>query len=224
MYNDIVRYATRCDVCQRVKPSNSKPRGMMFPRYLTVAWDVASLDIMGPFPGSSTGNTHLLVFEDLFTKWVELVPIRSTTSAVILEKFKSVILNRYGTPSTIIIDNASNFVSSMVRQLTQSCGIQHRTTKLYHCQANPTERANRNVRQLIRTYIDQPRHTRLDCFIVELQFELNSTVHSSTKCSPAFLHLALSLSRRAAELFACKYRSGRMSSSNVQAERVEASC
>ncbi|BES89445.1 multicellular organismal development [Nesidiocoris tenuis] len=193
MYNDIVRYVTRCDVCQRVKPSNTKPRGMMFPRYLKAAWDVVSLDIMGPFPRSSTGNTHLLVFEDLFTKWVELVPIRSTTSAVILDKFKSVILNRYGTPSTIITDNASNFVSSTVRRLTQSCGIQHQTTPLYHCQANPTERANRNVRQLIRTYIDQPRHTRWDCYIGELQFALNSTVHSSTKYSPAFLNFGREL-------------------------------
>uniref|UniRef100_A0A0A9Z8Q1 RNA-directed DNA polymerase n=2 Tax=Lygus hesperus TaxID=30085 RepID=A0A0A9Z8Q1_LYGHE len=193
MYQDIVRFVRRCDVCQRVKPSNTTPRGFMFPRYLTTPWHTVSADIMGPFPRSSTGNKYLLVFEDIFTKWVELVPIRNTSSAVILNKFRSVILNRFGTPSILITDNASNFVSSSVQSLAKSCNIEHRKTPLYHCQANPTERANRNIRQLIRSYIDQSKHTQWDAYIGEFQFALNSVVHHSTKYSPAFLNFGREL-------------------------------
>ena len=193
MYRDIVRYVLQCDVCQRVKPANTAPRGLMYPRYLTTPWHTVSADIMGPFPTSSFGNKYLLVFEDVFTKWVELVPIRAANSSIILGKFKSFILNRFGTPVKLITDNASNFVSSMVRSMADTCGIKHQTTPLYHCQANPTERANRNIRQLIITYLDKERHTKWDKYIGELQFALNSTVHSSTKYSPAFLNFGREL-------------------------------
>ncbi|CAB0014424.1 unnamed protein product [Nesidiocoris tenuis] len=37
MYEDIARYIRKCDVCQRVKPINHAPRGLMYPRYLTGA-------------------------------------------------------------------------------------------------------------------------------------------------------------------------------------------
>ncbi|CAB0002844.1 unnamed protein product [Nesidiocoris tenuis] len=188
MYQDVIRHIRRCDVCQRVKPQNETPRGLMYPRYLSKPWDIVSADLMGPFPCSSLGNRYLLVLEDLFTKWVELVPIRVATSAVISNRFRSVILNRYGTPSVLITDNASNFISSTIQELAAAHGIKHTTTPLYHCQANPTERANRNVRQLIISYLDQEHHSKWDAYLGELQFALNSVVHSSTGFSPAFLN------------------------------------
>ncbi|CAB0016052.1 unnamed protein product [Nesidiocoris tenuis] len=193
LYNDVVCYVRRCEICQRVEPPNSAPRGVMYPRFVSQPWHTVSMDIMGPFPRSKAGNKHLLVFEDSFTKWVELVPIRSTTSATILSKFRSTILNRYGTPAVLVTDNASNFVSSSVRAMVEACGVHHRTTPLYHCQANPTERANRNIRQLIRAYVDQARHACWDEYVGEFQFALNSVIHGSTKYSPAFLNFGREL-------------------------------
>ncbi|XP_076298330.1 uncharacterized protein LOC143217675 [Lasioglossum baleicum] len=39
-------------------------------------WTVVAADIMGPFPPSRSGNSYLLVIQDLFTKWIECTPLR----------------------------------------------------------------------------------------------------------------------------------------------------
>lgn len=35
------------------------------------------MDILGPFPSSSSGNKYILVIVDYFTKWVEVFPLKS---------------------------------------------------------------------------------------------------------------------------------------------------
>jgi len=187
MYQDIVRYIHQCDVCQRVKPQNTAPKGEIFPRYLKAPWDIVSTDIMGPFPRSSKGNLYLLVFQDTFTKWVELVPIRKATSEVIVSKLRSAVLYRYGTPRLLISDNAKNFIGSPVQTLAKNFGFTLKTIPYYHSQANPVERANRNIKQLIVTYLNE-NHQKWDQHLEEIQFALNTAVQNSTGYSPAFLN------------------------------------
>lgn len=192
MYHDILRYVRHCLICQKTKPSNSPPRGLMNDRDVQAPWQCVAADLMGPFPRSSEGNTYLLVFQDLFSRWVELVPIRRATSEVIVGKFRSVILNRYGTPDSLITDNGSNFVSSKMKSLLDSLKIKHIKTPFYHSQANPVERSNRNIRQLIVAYLGKD-HKRWDQYLGEFQLALNSVKQDSTKYSPAFLNFGREL-------------------------------
>lgn len=192
LYRDVSQYVSRCELCQKVKPSNTAPRGLMYPRYNQQPWEIVSVDIMGPYPRSSKGNVYLLVFVDLFTRWVELSPIRKATSSVIISELKSRILYRYGAPQKLISDNAKNFVSSLVNVVANEFGITRETTPLYHSQANPTERANRNIKQLIVTSLGK-NHQRWDEQLGEIQFALNSAVQESTKFSPAFLNFGREL-------------------------------
>lgn len=62
---------------------------------------------------------------------------------VILQKLRSVILNRYGAPSMLFSDNCSNFVSNLMRKVAIETRIVHVNAPLYLSQANPTERANK---------------------------------------------------------------------------------
>jgi len=54
-------------------------------------------------------------------------------------------------------------------------------------QANPVERANRNLKQLIVSYI-QDNHQKWDEYLNEIQFALNTAVQNSTGFSPAYLN------------------------------------
>lgn len=192
MYRDILQYVRRCEICQQVKPNNEAPNGLMRPHFAESPWSCVSADIMGPYPRSNKGCVYLLVFLDVFTRWVELVPIRKATSEVIVDKFSSVILNRYGTPKVLVTDNGSNFVSTMMKKLANSCGIKLLNTPYYHSQANPVERSNRNIKQLIVSYL-QGNHRAWDKYIGELQLALNSAYHESTKYSPAYLNFGREL-------------------------------
>lgn len=186
MLEEVTQYVKRCIICQQVKADNQPPRGMMQKRHISSPWECVSLDLMGPYPRSLRGKIYLLVFQDVFSRWVELVPLRKATSEVIVEKFRDTILNRFGCPSRIITDNGSNLVSSCIRAITSICGIKHQRTPFYHSQANPVERSNRNVKQIIVSYL-KGSHKDWDRYLGEAQFALNSVCQETTKYSPAFL-------------------------------------
>ena len=68
-----------------------------------------ALDMVGPLKKSSKGgHTHLLVAVDKFTKWIEAIPITTSTAAMALNFIKSIIF-RFGVPHNIITDNGTNF-------------------------------------------------------------------------------------------------------------------
>ncbi|KAH9298462.1 hypothetical protein KI387_030144, partial [Taxus chinensis] len=51
------------------------------------------LDFIGTLnPTSSAGHTHVLTAMDYFTKWVEAIPVKSTTSEVVCSFIKENIL------------------------------------------------------------------------------------------------------------------------------------
>ena len=68
--------------------------------------------MVGPLKKSSKGGrTHLLVVVDKFTKWIEAVPITSSTALTAVNFIKSVIF-RFGVPHNIIMDNGTNFTAA----------------------------------------------------------------------------------------------------------------
>ena len=61
---------------------------------------------MGPLKKAPGGYTHLLVTIDKFTKWVEARPISAMESEQAVLFFLDII-QRFGVPNSIIIDNAT---------------------------------------------------------------------------------------------------------------------
>ena len=67
--------------------------------------------MVGPLKKSSRGgHTHLLVAVDKFTKWIEAVPITSSTTVTTVNFIKSIIF-RFGVPHNMITDNGTNFIA-----------------------------------------------------------------------------------------------------------------
>ena len=59
-----------------MKPSNQAKIGLMGKRLIEEPWTMVAADIMGPLPLSKKGkNQYIFMFVDLFTKWVEIIPI-----------------------------------------------------------------------------------------------------------------------------------------------------
>jgi len=74
MFRDAERYIQRCESCQKFKAAQTKAAGKMLTRITSEPFDVLCADFVGPLPRSKHGNTMLLVFHDVFSKWVELIP------------------------------------------------------------------------------------------------------------------------------------------------------
>uniref|UniRef100_A0A1Y1JY12 Integrase catalytic domain-containing protein n=1 Tax=Photinus pyralis TaxID=7054 RepID=A0A1Y1JY12_PHOPY len=171
----------------RYKHSTQKPPGEMYFTRVDEPWETVSIDLIGPFPRSSKGNCYAIVFQDKFTKWVQIKAIRKATSAVLIRQFQENIIYQFGSPRTVISDNGSQFTSQAFRKVLKEWGIKQRLTPPYTPQANPVERANKVVGTMI-AQVTKGEAKKWDTTLAEIAFAMNTVRHNSTKFSPAFLN------------------------------------
>ncbi|CAF1444117.1 unnamed protein product [Rotaria sp. Silwood1] len=118
-------------------------------------WHTIGVDIMGPFPITQRQKQYLLVVVDYFTRWVELFPLRTTTSSDIANILVNEIICRWGCPTYILSDNGPQFIYELFTNICSSLGIKNKNTSNYHPQTNMTERVNRNLKPMLAQYAQE---------------------------------------------------------------------
>ena len=121
-------------------------------RVIERPWAVVASDLM-EFPQSKVQYKYVVVFQDLFTQWVELRPLRSTTGKNVAKAFEELVLFRWGTPNYLLSDNGKEFDNKDLGRILEVCGVTRVTTPPYHPQANPVERSNRTLKTMIATFV-----------------------------------------------------------------------
>ena len=77
----------------------------------------------------------MLVAVDKFTKWIEAVPITSSTTLTAVNFIKSIIF-RFGVPHNIITDNGTNFTAAEFQNFYEELGIKINYASVAHPQSN----------------------------------------------------------------------------------------
>ena len=77
---------------------------------------------MGPFEGKT-----VLVVIDALSKWIEAIPVSSTSSAVTIKVLRALIA-RYGQPELIFSENGTSFTSEEFQSFVKKNGIRHKTS------------------------------------------------------------------------------------------------
>jgi len=95
----------------RFKPNQMQMARKMLTQVSEEPWATVCADFVGPLPRSKHGNQMLVVLKDQFSKWTELVPLRSATAETLKKAFKERIIARYGVPKIVITDNGVQFAS-----------------------------------------------------------------------------------------------------------------
>ena len=107
---DCIRHIKSCLVCLRKDRTNPKPMTMQEREVVTVPSERVAVDIVGPFPTAKGGYRFPLTYIDLAMRWLEAIPLRTTTTRVIIDQL-TVIFSRCGFPSTLVWDNGPQFVA-----------------------------------------------------------------------------------------------------------------
>ncbi len=68
-------------------------------------------------PETAHGYKHLLICVDVFSKWVELIPMRSKSSAEVAQALEMNIIARFGVPDELRVDRGLEFAG----EVTQLC-------------------------------------------------------------------------------------------------------
>ena len=116
MRKDIFNYVAACGECQKFKYKNMPTATPMQLHEVLEPWHTVGIDIMGPFPVTSRQKRFLLVIVDYFTRWIEVFPMRITTSAEVAEVLIDQVFARYGLPRYILSDNGPQFVSNLFNE------------------------------------------------------------------------------------------------------------
>jgi hypothetical protein len=140
--------------------------------------------INSPF---SKGHQYILAITDYFTKWVEVIPMKSVTSKDVINFIKEHVIHRFGIPHTITTDGGSVFISEEFRKFTTDVGIKPIRSSPYYAQANgQAEASNQSLIKLIKRKTDEhPRHWRE--VLSEALWAHRISCHGATKTSPYHL-------------------------------------
>ena len=61
------------------------------------------------FPQSKSQYKYVVVFQDLFTRWVELRPLRRAMGKNVASALGELVCCRWGTPDYLLTDNGKEF-------------------------------------------------------------------------------------------------------------------
>ncbi|GFU06533.1 retrovirus-related Pol polyprotein from transposon 412 [Trichonephila clavipes] len=127
-----------CPDCIKYKVSNQKPSSLLQTPVPAQRFETLAIDLFGPLP--ETKECAITLIEE--------------------------VLLRYGIPRRLISDNGTQFVSAVMQQICYLLNFHQSLIPVYHPQANPVERRNRDLKPWLEILI-QDKH---DCWSEKLPF------------------------------------------------------
>lgn len=137
---DIEIVVRMCTVCAQAASMPHAQPPMSWPAS-NEPWGRIHVDFAGPMDGHI-----MLIVVDSHSKWIEVVPMRSTSSIRTIEELRT-LFSRFGLPRTLVSDNGPQFVSEAFDEFMRRNGVVHLRSAPYHPQSNGlAERAVRTVK------------------------------------------------------------------------------
>jgi transposase InsO family protein len=189
METDVRQYVRSCDSCQRCKPSNLKPAGLLRPLPIpNQGWECIAMDFIVRLPMTSSGHDSVLTVVDRLTKMAHFLPTTTNVTAEAAAKlFFAGIVRLHGLPMSIVSDRDPKFTSAFWRELFRLTGTSLDMSTARHPQTDgQSERMNRTFEEMLRAYaVENPDW---DDTVPALEFAYNDSAQGSTQHSPFFLN------------------------------------
>ncbi|XP_063596236.1 uncharacterized protein LOC134773090 [Penaeus indicus] len=183
----VTEHVRSCKTCPLYKGHTSDPTPALKFDIPDFPWQKVSCDTLSGFTTSRSGNKHILVFVDNFSRYCELVAVPSKAAVHVTKAFHDVICCRHGCPHYLSSDNGTEFVNQVLASLTQQLNVTQVNVLPFRPQANGiTERLNRSILTILRQLVDDSKDD-WDVLLPTVQSAINSTYHSSLGDSPHFL-------------------------------------
>ena len=143
------------------------------------------MDFITDLPRTKEGKDGILTVVDYLSKMAHFVPLSMRASAAdIVELFADRIIRYHGFPQRITTDRDPRFTSAFWEAFCARFGIKRAMSTAFHPQTDgQTERVNRTIEQMLRTYI-QSQQEEWPLLLPAQELAYNCASHSSTGLSP----------------------------------------
>ncbi|GFV85079.1 transposon Tf2-9 polyprotein [Trichonephila clavipes] len=163
----ISEYIKTCPECNRYKPTNQKPAGLLrTPVY------------------AQRRYKH--------QKSVELFALAEATAENCAKTLIEEVLLRYGLPRRLISDNGPQFISAVMQLTCDLLEITQDLIPIYHPLANPSERKNRVLKPRLAILVGE-EHSAWEDKLPLIRFAMNTSVCDTTGHMAAYLQFGRQL-------------------------------
>lgn len=184
MVNDIKTFVSKCEICQKTKVTVNTKVPMQISSLGEILFDHTYMDFVGPIsPPSAEGHKYIFTATCDLTKYMIAVPTKDCSAITTADCLLENILLKYNFPSRLISDNASNFSSKIIQEITKALQIKKIFTTPYHPQSNIVERGHRTLNSYLRAFSSKNR----DNWHILLRFAMfayNNSIHTTTGFTP----------------------------------------
>ena len=138
------------------------------------------------------GYRYFLLMVDLFTRYVEILPLKDQEAGTLLDAFEQGWVYRgHGMPKFLLTDRGANIDGQTFRDFCQKAGIDKKRTTAYHPQCDGMAERNIGlVKQVIRC-LQMDRQLPKGSWpklLSEVSFHINGMVNNTSRFSPHMLH------------------------------------
>ena len=124
LFADVTKHVYDCVTCTTRSLNTNRPpmQATNVPKY---PFEIIAIDISVPFVQTNSGNRYILTIMDLFSSWVEAVPIPSKSSEIIANVLLIEIIPRFSCPRKILTDNGLRLQTTINFLMHLSYKIDH---------------------------------------------------------------------------------------------------
>jgi hypothetical protein len=187
---EVDSYVRKCPVCALEKPTRAQYPKLHLPVPHS-PMHTLSIDLIGPFYLKDKENTeynYALTAVDTLTLFSWAIPLKRKNAEGITDTLLREIFCPFGSPKTLITDNAKEFNSRTLLDILETFGIRHRNVLAYNPRANLVERTHSYLKRCLRSFFTPG--SDLHAWHSNLKFATfswNAVPHKGHDESPFFL-------------------------------------
>ena len=183
MYADAMIFCKQCPECAIVMGASCQHRPPLHPIPVERPFQKVGVDIMD-LPRTDRGNRHVVVFQDLFTKWPMVFAVPDQKAERIARLLCEEVVPFFGVPEALLSDRGTNLLSHLMCELL---GVEKLNTTAYHPECDGmVESLNHTLKSILRKRAAE-FGPQWDCHLPGLLWAYRNTPHESTGEKPSFL-------------------------------------
>jgi hypothetical protein len=173
----------KCEVCQSMR--NNPAAAPLHPWvYPSTVWERVHVDF------AEKDKQFFLILVDSHSKWIEVFPMKTCTTAEKTIDVLRTCFARYGLPQVLVSDNGPQFISAAFETFMKMNGIVHKLVPPYNPSSNgAAERTVQIVKNALEKIVKDKKVDGTLKDISQFLFKYRITPQSTTGKSPAELFL-----------------------------------
>lgn len=184
MKSTITNFVKSCVSCKMNKHKVRTNEEFVHTTTPAKAFDLISLDTVGPFTRSLKGHRYALSVQCDLSKYVIMTPLVDKQASTLARAFVENVILVYGCPKAIKTDMGSEFKNEIFENVSKILSIEQKFSTAYHPQTvGSLERNHRFLNEYLRHFINEERDD-WDSWLPYYAFCYNSSPHTDHEFSP----------------------------------------